>query len=582
MSRTRWWETPGRSVAAEAAWFAEEGLEFDLDEDLFRMKDVVVFHGLLRLGERTTPASVHFPPAYASGAHPVVVAPELRLGRHQAPDGTLCLDHPVLGQAAPMYGAEAAARAQRLWELWETDREQLRREEADAPDPRANYYEYAPDSAVLLIDVDVAGFESGFFRLGALQVAPLRGGVTEVRATTPNAAVMTPGPAIDSFAGPLEINGAWRRVDSAPPFSVAELRDYVTGHHRAWVDEQVRFAKAWAQAHKRPDAPAVIAFVYPDEGPRRGEIHDAWLFVVIDVETGTAHIPHAFHLRTDERWLRQPQLRPLETKRVGIVGVGALGSPLADLLAKAGVGAAFYLDYDIVTVGNRVRHQLDLSDLGRAKVKGMAYRALRVNPWGTVDIQTSRVGAAATGAHAGVAQEVDDAIVAELAICDLIINASANSTTGSYVSAVGHETGKPVLHVWVSAGAWGARVLVQRPGKSGCWDCLAHAQSAPERLPENVIVPPVPSDPDVQEVAELGCAEMTFTGPGFDLTSAAAVAARVAVQLLLAEDDGYPAADFDLLTLGFRDADTAVPTARATRLPVHPDCEVCGHVGVVC
>jgi hypothetical protein len=38
--------------------------------------------------------------------------------------------------SAPMYGAEAAARASRLRELWETDRDQLYREEADAPDPR--------------------------------------------------------------------------------------------------------------------------------------------------------------------------------------------------------------------------------------------------------------------------------------------------------------------------------------------------------------------------------------------------------------------------------------------------------------
>jgi molybdopterin/thiamine biosynthesis adenylyltransferase len=576
MSRTRWWETPGRSVEAEAEWFREDGLEFTLDEDLFRESEVVVFRGVLRLGERTTPASVHFPPAYAAGVHPVVVAPELRLGRHRAPDGTLCLDHPVLGETAPMYGAEAAARAQRLWELWETDPEQLQREEADVPDPRANYYDYEPESALTLIDVDVSGFESGFFRLGALQVAPLRAGMTEVRTTAPTVASMTPGPRIESFAGPLEVNGAWRRVDSAPPFSVAELRDYVAAHHRAWVDKQVRFAKAWGQTHKRPDTPAVIAFVYPDEGPGRGVTHDAWLFVVINVQNLTAHIPHAFHLRGDERWLRQPQLQPLETKRAAVVGVGALGSPVADLLAKAGVGASFYLDYDIVTVGNRVRHQLDLTDLGRAKVTGMAHRALRINPWGLVEIQASRLGAAVTGAHTARAQELDDRIVRELAECDLIINAAANSATGSYLSAVGHETGKTVLHVWVSAGAWGARVLVQRPGESGCWDCLAHAQRAPERMPDDVVVPSVPSDPDVTEVAERGCAEATFTGPGFELTAAAAAAARVAVQLLLSEDGGYPGAEFDLLTLGFRDGASAIPTVTATRLPVHPDCEVCG------
>jgi len=572
--RRRWWEGGDRSIEAEAGWFQEDQLDFRLDQELFDKHEVVVFRGELRLGEKTTPASVHYPPAYGAGAHPTVVAPKLKLGRHQGPDGGLCLDHPVLGETAPMYGGEAALRAQRLWDLWENDREQLALKEADAPDPRANYYEYADESAVTLIDVDVSGFDAGYFRLGALELNPMRAGVSQVCTQAPTVSTLPPGSGIESFVGPYDIPGGWRRVESAPPFSLAQLKPWLEAHHAGFIGEHIRFAKAHGQIQERPDMPAVVAFVYPDEGPRRGEVHDAWLFLVIDAN-GNPHLPRAFHLRADERWHRQPQLQPLEDKRVSVVGVGALGSPMADMLAKAGVGAQSLLDHDISRPGNRVRHQLDLTDLGRAKVRGMAARLLRINPWCTVEIQGSRLGAAIHGFREEMTQQLDDQLIEELAGSDLIINATAVSVARRYCSRIAREVNRPVLHVWVSAGAWGGRILLQRPGESGCTECLAISQKRPETLPEGVVVPTVENDPAVQEVMDRGCADPTFTGPGFELAGAAAAATRVAVQSLLAGEGGYPTADFDLVTLKFRDASAACPTAEYTRLPVHPDCTLC-------
>lgn len=572
--RRRWWEGADRSIEAEARWFQEDQLDFRLDQELFDKHEVVVFRGELRLGKKATPASVHYPPAYGAGAHPTVVAPELRLGRHQGPDGGLCLDHPVLGETAPMYGGEAAIRAQRLWHLWENDREQLALLEADAPDPRANYYEYAEESAITLIDVEVSGFSSGYFRLGALQLVPMRAAVSQIRTQEPTVSTLTPGPGIDSFVGPYDIHGVWKRVDSAPPFNLAELKPWLDAHHAEFIGEHIRFAKAHGEIQKRPDMPTVVAFVYPDEGPRRGEMHDAWLFLVIDAK-GNPHLPRAFHLRADERWHRQPQLQPLEGMRVSVVGIGALGSPMADMLAKAGVGAQFLLDHDISRPGNRVRHQLDLTDLGHPKVRGMAARLLRVNPWGTVEIQGSRLGAALNGAGEEMTQQLDDQLIEEFANSELIINATAASVARRYCSRIALEVSRPVLHVWVSAGAWGCRILLQRPGDSGCTECLAISQTRPETLPEGVVVPTVEHDPAVQEVMDLGCADPTFTGPGFELAAAAAAATRVAVQTLLAGEGGYPTADFDLVTLKFRGASEACPTAEYTRLPVHPECTLC-------
>lgn len=89
-------------------------------------------------------------------------------------------------------------------------------------------------------------------------------------------------------------------------------------------------------------------------------------------------------------------------------------------------------------------------------------------------------------------------------------------------------------------------------------------------------VPAISSDPDRIEVSERGCADPTFTGPGFELTAAAAALTRIAVGLLLDGSAAYPPVEFDLATLNFRDAEHALSGAQYTALPVHPDCEFCG------
>src|SRR6185437_5644546 len=102
----------------------------------------------LRLGDARWEAAVVYPASYGAGAQAAVIARGLPLGRHITPDGVLCLDHPRLGRLEPMIGAEAVIRAERLWHLWENDRETLELEEAEAPDPRANYFAYDTDSLV--------------------------------------------------------------------------------------------------------------------------------------------------------------------------------------------------------------------------------------------------------------------------------------------------------------------------------------------------------------------------------------------------------------------------------------------------
>ncbi|MGC4192328.1 MAG: ThiF family adenylyltransferase [Thermomicrobiales bacterium] len=70
---------------------------------------------------------------------------------------------------------------------------------------------------------------------------------------------------------------------------------------------------------------------------------------------------------------------------VVVIGGGALGSVVAELLIRAGILHLTLVDSDTLQVGNLARHTLLLSDLGSCKATALATRLQRVNPNARVD-----------------------------------------------------------------------------------------------------------------------------------------------------------------------------------------------------
>jgi len=71
---------------------------------------------------------------------------------------------------------------------------------------------------------------------------------------------------------------------------------------------------------------------------------------------------------------------PLRDARVAILGVGALGSCLAEQLVRAGLANIALLDGDSVAAGNVCRHTATLVDVGKTKVRAVAHRLLQISP----------------------------------------------------------------------------------------------------------------------------------------------------------------------------------------------------------
>lgn len=80
--------------------------------------------------------------------------------------------------------------------------------------------------------------------------------------------------------------------------------------------------------------------------------------------------------RVDPAWTvgrdQSPQVAPRQAKRVVLFGAGALGSPVVEQLAKAGIGRITLVDYDIMEPANIGRHLLGLQHVGYRKVTAVA------------------------------------------------------------------------------------------------------------------------------------------------------------------------------------------------------------------
>jgi sulfur carrier protein ThiS adenylyltransferase len=77
----------------------------------------------------------------------------------------------------------------------------------------------------------------------------------------------------------------------------------------------------------------------------------------------------------------------VKAARVGIAGLGGLGSAVAITLARVGVGALVLADFDVVEPSNLNRQQYFIDQVGMKKTEALAANLRRVNPYVAIEMR---------------------------------------------------------------------------------------------------------------------------------------------------------------------------------------------------
>lgn len=102
------------------------------------------------------------------------------------------------------------------------------------------------------------------------------------------------------------------------------------------------------------------------------------------------------------------------TAKIAILGVGALGAAISELLVRAGVRSMALYDDDLVGAGNVCRHLALLQDVGLRKVKVVSARLQAISPLVVVEEHASRLPA-----HV-------EALEAALDRCDAVVDCTGS------------------------------------------------------------------------------------------------------------------------------------------------------------
>ena len=84
--------------------------------------------------------------------------------------------------------------------------------------------------------------------------------------------------------------------------------------------------------------------------------------------------------------------KKISSSKVFIVGAGGLGSPIVDLLCRAGVGEIGIIDYDKVSLSNLNRQTLfNSDDINKYKVKVLKQKLNKINPLVKINIFNKKI-----------------------------------------------------------------------------------------------------------------------------------------------------------------------------------------------
>lgn len=147
---------------------------------------------------------------------------------------------------------------------------------------------------------------------------------------------------------------------------------------------------------------------------------------------------------------------PLSDIKVGIVGLGSIGSKVAISLARAGVRNFLVVDDDFLTPDNLVRNEMTWAEVGQQKAYAIKEVLESIAPGISVEALEFRIAGQEPPITSSRAYQ-------KIADCDLLIEATANPEVFLHLASIAEPKKIPICWGEVFAGGYGGLIARARP-----------------------------------------------------------------------------------------------------------------------
>lgn len=569
-----WFERDPELLDRELAAFTAFGITAEVDEGARA-------EGLLRV-KLAYPAAqgpvtlIATYPDFFPYFRPEVAAPDLRLGRHQTPNGgNLCL----IGRRSSNWFAEeplANVLVEQLPHLLDFEQTgdlgRLVEVEEHQGEPASVYYnwEAVPRSYVLVDSAwDLADTQSGSFRIRCerhterTQLRPfVRGFVERVEDADGNELASWSGPRPAS-AQDL-VRGRWKRLAEPILGNIDDVR------RELGEDEWERLSSPENGNYRRHLT--AFALVFPEEVSHQ-EYADGWAFILFDhakAHRGRPRAVHGYFVRSaragkNDLAARSPAVGAFSGATIALVGLGAIGAPVAMELARCGVKELRLVDGDEMEPATARRWLVGWPAFARQKGAVLAERIEGDYPWTKAVAYPEMIGKPAERGVRRQGETIDEI----LENVDLVIDATAEMGVNHFLSDLCRLRELPFVLANATPGVWGGMVVCFAP-ETPCWMCFRAALYG--ETAENLPLPPA-DESDTGQIQPAGCAEPTFSGASFDLQEIALETVRAAASMLGSEG-GYDLEDWQYALLSLQQGTGRTPPHWSTHpIPRRPGCQ---------
>lgn len=250
----------------------------------------------------------------------------------------------------------------------------------------------------------------------------------------------------------------------------------------------------------------------------------------------------------------------LKNRKITVIGCGALGSEIADAVAKAGVGQICLIDKEMLRAHNAVRHLAAIDRMGIPKVFAVAERLILHNPFVDVDflsgdhlvnILVSNINAYFLEGSIGVSTIADDNVEA-------------------YLNEQAIVYDKTIFYARAMRGGKAARIFRVIPGKDACKNCLALYYK--EKDPRFTVIPEDETLPTISNE----CNNPIRPASAADLKLIAGITSRLIIDYLQQGERDKNHWVWTTEISGVIASNEQTPfSVHASFLPPHPNCRYC-------